>query len=165
VLAGESRVTVLRGDAGVGKSALLAYLSGRVAGWRVATAAGVESEMELAYSGLHQLCAPILDHIDRLPGPQRDALATVFGLSAGPAPDRFLVGLAVLSLFAEAPAASAAGDVGWVRCRTPCTQPGRSSGGGRGCCVPCHTASWCAGRRGGQRSARRASQRQRRAWS
>jgi AAA ATPase-like protein len=102
VLAGASRVTVLRGDAGVGKSALLAYVSGRVAGWHVVTAAGVESEMELAYSGLHQLCAPMLDHIDRLPGPQRDALATVFGLSAGPAPDRFLVGLAVLSLLAEA---------------------------------------------------------------
>ena len=102
VLAGASRVTVLRGDAGVGKSALLAYVSGRVAGWRVARALGVESEMELAYSGLHQLCAPVLDHLGRLPVPQRDALATVFGLSAGPAPDRFLVGLAVLSLLAEA---------------------------------------------------------------
>ncbi len=76
VLAGASRVTVLRGDAGVGKSALLAYVSGRVAGWRVARAVGVESEMELAYSGLHQLCAPMLDHLGRLPGPQRDALAT-----------------------------------------------------------------------------------------
>ena len=102
VLAGASRVTVLRGEPGVGKSALLAYVSGRAAGWRAVTAAGVESEMELAYSGLHQLCAPMLDHLDRLPGPQRDALATVFGLSAGPAPDRFLVGLAVLSLLAEA---------------------------------------------------------------
>ncbi len=102
VLAGASRVTVLRGEPGVGKSALLAYVSGRAAGWRAVTAAGVESEMELAYSGLHQLCAPMLDHIDRLPGPQRDALATVFGLSVGLAPDRFLVGLAVLSLLAEA---------------------------------------------------------------
>jgi DNA-binding CsgD family transcriptional regulator len=102
VLAGASRVTVLRGDAGVGKSALLGYVSGRIASWRVATAVGVESEMELAYSGLHQLCAPMLDHLDRLPVPQRDALATVFGLSAGPAPDRFLVGLAALSLVAEA---------------------------------------------------------------
>ncbi len=102
VLAGGSRVLVLRGDAGVGKSALLDYLSGQVAGWRIATVTGVESEMELAYSGLHQLCAPLLDHLDRLPGPQRDALATVFGLSAGPVPDGLMVGLATLTLVAEA---------------------------------------------------------------
>jgi DNA-binding CsgD family transcriptional regulator len=109
VLTGASRVLVLRGDAGVGKSALLGYLSDRVAGegtgkggWGVVSAAGVESEMELAYSGLHQLCAPLLDHLDELPPPQRDSLATVFGLSAGPAPDRFLVGLATLSLIAQA---------------------------------------------------------------
>jgi DNA-binding CsgD family transcriptional regulator len=100
-LAGWSRVAVLRGEAGVGKSALLSYLSGRVACWHVARAAGVESEMELAYAGLHQLCAPMLDHLDRLPAPQRDALATVFGRTAGAAPDRFLVGLATLTLFAE----------------------------------------------------------------
>ena len=92
---------MLRGEAGVGKSALLGYLSGRVAGWHVARAAGVESEMELAYAGLHQLCAPMLDHLDRLPAPQRDALATVFGRSAGPVPGRFLVGLATLTLVAE----------------------------------------------------------------
>jgi DNA-binding CsgD family transcriptional regulator len=102
VLAGRSRVLVLRGDAGVGKSALLDYLSREVAGWRVAAVAGVESEMELAYSGLHQLCAPLLDNLEKLPGPQRDALATVFGLSAGPAPDRLMVGLATLTLVAEA---------------------------------------------------------------
>ena len=100
-LAGHSRVTVLRGEAGVGKTALLGYLSDRVDDWYVATAAGVESEMELAYSGLHQLCAPMLDRLERLPVPQRDALRTVFGLSLGPAPDRFLVGLATLTLFAE----------------------------------------------------------------
>ena len=100
-LAGRGRVTVLRGEAGVGKSALLGYLSGRVAGWHVARAAGVESEMELAYAGLHQLCAPMLDNLGRLPVPQRDALATVFGRSAGAAPGRFLVGLATLTLFAE----------------------------------------------------------------
>ena len=100
-LAGRSRVTVLRGEAGVGKSALLGYLADRVDGWHVATAVGVESEMELAYAGLHQLCVPMLDQLERLPVPQRDALATVFGLSAGPAPDRFLVGLATLTLFAE----------------------------------------------------------------
>ena len=100
-LAGHSRVIVLRGEAGVGKSALLGYLSGGVAGWHVARAVGVESEMELAYAGLHQLCAPMLDHLGRLPVPQRDALETVFGRSAGAAPDRFLVGLAMLTLFAE----------------------------------------------------------------
>jgi DNA-binding CsgD family transcriptional regulator len=101
-LAGRSRVAVLRGEAGVGKSALLGYLSGQVAGWHVARAVGVESEMELAYAGLHQLCAPMLGHLGRLPAPQRAALATVFGRSAGAAPDRFLVGLATLTLFAEA---------------------------------------------------------------
>ena len=102
VLAGGSSVLVLRGDAGVGKSALLHYLSGQVAGWRIAAATGVESEMELAYSGLHQLCAPLLDHLDHLPGPQRDALATVFGLSGGPVPEGLMVGLATLTLVAEA---------------------------------------------------------------
>jgi DNA-binding CsgD family transcriptional regulator len=100
-LAGHSRTLVLRGEAGVGKSTLLGYLSDRVAGWQVARAAGVESEMELAYASLHQLCGPMLKHLDRLPAPQRDALATVFGRSAGPAPDRFLVGLATLTLVAE----------------------------------------------------------------
>jgi hypothetical protein len=100
-LAGRSRVAVLRGEAGIGKSALLGYLSDRVAGWYVATAFGIESEMELPYASLHQLCAPMLDHLDRLPVPQREALATVFGRSVGPAPDRFLVGLATLTLFAE----------------------------------------------------------------
>jgi hypothetical protein len=101
VLAGRSRVTVLCGDAGVGKTALLDYVSDRVASWHIATATGVESEMDLAFSGLHQLCAPMLDHLERLPAPQRNALATVFGRSERPAPDRFLVGLATLTLFAE----------------------------------------------------------------
>jgi len=125
VLAGGSRVLVLRGEAGVGKSALLGYLSSRIAGeagrggeWRVASAVGVESEMELAYSGLHQLCAPLLDHLDELPPPQRDALATVFGLSTGPAPDRFLVGLAALTLVAQAaerqPLACIIDDAQWL---------------------------------------------------
>src|SRR6201995_3587724 len=99
--AGRSRAAVLRGEAGVGKSALLGYVSGRLADWYVARAVGVESEMELTYAGLHQLCAPMLDHLGRLPGPQRDALATVFGRSGGAAPDRFLVGLATLTLLAE----------------------------------------------------------------
>jgi DNA-binding CsgD family transcriptional regulator len=100
-LAGRSGAVVLRGEAGVGKSTLLRYLSERVAGWHVARAEGVESEMELPYSGLHQLCAPMLTRLERLPAPQRDALATVFGRSSGPAPDRFLVGLATLTLLAE----------------------------------------------------------------
>jgi len=100
-LAGRSHAIALRGEAGVGKSALLGYLYDRVADWHVARAVGVESEMELAYAGLHQLCAPMLDRLERLPVPQRGALETVFGLGAGPAPDRFLVGLATLTLFAE----------------------------------------------------------------
>jgi hypothetical protein len=100
-LAGPSQVIVLRGDAGVGKSALLRYLSEQVAGWHVLTAVGVESEMEMAYSGLHQLCGPILDRLDLLPEPQREALGTVFGRNTGPAPDPFLVGLATLTLLAD----------------------------------------------------------------
>ena len=92
---------MLSGEAGVGKTALLDYLAGQAAGFRVARVMGVQSEMELAFAGVHQLCAPMLDHLDQLPVPQRDALRTAFGLSAGPAPERFLVGLAVLSLLAE----------------------------------------------------------------
>jgi hypothetical protein len=99
--AGRSRVLVVRGEPGVGKSALLDYLAGHAAGCRVARATGVESEMELAFAGLHQLLAPVLDRLEGLPGPQRDALRTAFGLSGGPAPDRFLVGLAVLGLVSE----------------------------------------------------------------
>jgi hypothetical protein len=102
VRAGESRALVLAGEAGVGKTALLDYVAGHAPGCRVVRATGVQSEMELAFAGLQQLCKPLLDHLDRLPGPQREALATAFGLSAGPAPDRFLVGLAVLSLLSDA---------------------------------------------------------------
>src|SRR5215468_3352662 len=102
--AGRSRVTVLRGEAGVGKSALLGYLSDRAVGWHVARAVGVESEMELAFAALHQLCAPMLDHLEDLPAPQREALAMALGLSEGSAPDRFLLGLAVLGLLSEAAA-------------------------------------------------------------
>jgi DNA-binding CsgD family transcriptional regulator/tetratricopeptide (TPR) repeat protein len=101
VRAGQSRVLVVSGEPGAGKTALLDYLAGRADGCRVERASGVESEMELAFAGLHQLCAPVLDRLDRLPGPQRDALRTAFGQSAGPAPDRFLVGLAVLGLLSE----------------------------------------------------------------
>jgi len=101
VRASDSQVLVVRGEAGIGKSALLAYLLERASGCRIARAAGIESEVELAFAGLHQLCAPFLDRIERLPGPQRDALATGFGLSPGEPPDRFMVGLAVLSLLAD----------------------------------------------------------------
>ena len=101
VRAGQSAVLVVRGEPGVGKSALLEYLVERASTCRNARAAGVESEMELPFAGLHQLCAPMLDRLDRLPAPQRDALSTAFGLSAGDPPDRFLVGLAVLSLLSE----------------------------------------------------------------
>src|SRR5262249_59249735 len=91
----------LRGEAGVGKSALLGYLATHAPGCELARATGVESEMELAYAGLQQLCAPFLDRLERLPGPQRDALGIAFGLRDGNAPDRFLVGLAVLSLLSD----------------------------------------------------------------
>jgi hypothetical protein len=101
VRGGESRVLVMRGDPGVGKTLLLDYLLSRAQGCRVARATGVQSEMELAFAGLHQLCAPMLDQADRLPVPQREALRTALGISAGPPPDRFLVGLAVLSLLSE----------------------------------------------------------------
>jgi predicted ATP-dependent serine protease len=98
---GRGRALVVRGEAGVGKSALLEYLAGTAEGMRVARAAGVESEMELAFAGLHLLCGPLLDRLERLPAPQRDALGAAFGLREGAAPDRFLVGLAVLTLLAE----------------------------------------------------------------
>jgi DNA-binding CsgD family transcriptional regulator len=98
---GESRTVVLRGEAGVGKTALLDYAIGSAQDFRVLRSVGVESEMELAFASLHQLCAPILDRRDTLPGPQREALEVAFGLDSGPAPDRLLVGLATLSLLAE----------------------------------------------------------------
>src|SRR3954463_408622 len=101
VRAGEGRALVIRGDPGVGKTALLEYVVERATGCRVAQAAGVQAEMELAFAGLHQLCAPMLDRLERLPDPQRDALGSAFGMAAGRAPDRFLVGLAVLTLLAE----------------------------------------------------------------
>ncbi|WP_416982622.1 ATP-binding protein [Streptomyces sp. T028] len=102
VRAGRSGVVVLRGEAGIGKTELLRYLRDRATGCRTLKVDGVQSEMELSYAGLHQLCAPLLDGLDGLPEPQRDALGTAFGLRAGPAPDRFLVGLATLSLLADA---------------------------------------------------------------
>jgi DNA-binding NarL/FixJ family response regulator len=99
---GEGRTLAVRGEAGIGKTALLEYLVRSASDLTVLRAVGVESEIELAYAGLHQVCASLLDRLDRLPTPQRQALEVAYGLSAGEAPDRFLVGLAVLSLLSEA---------------------------------------------------------------
>ncbi|MET8824640.1 AAA family ATPase [Streptomyces sp. NPDC004610] len=110
VRAGESRVLVLRGEPGIGKTALLDELADRAApGVRVLRIAGVQSEMELAFAGLHQLSAPLLDRLESLPVPQREALRVAFGLSEGPPPDRFLIGLAVLGLLSEPPGDQDAG--------------------------------------------------------
>jgi DNA-binding CsgD family transcriptional regulator len=100
--AGRSGVRVLRGEAGIGKTTLLDYLAGEASGCRVVRTAGIDSEMELAYAGLHQFCTPMLGGLERLPAPQRDALGVAFGLQSGAAPDRFMVGLAVLGLLSEA---------------------------------------------------------------
>jgi DNA-binding CsgD family transcriptional regulator len=102
--AGQSGVLLVRGEAGVGKTALLEYAVGSASAsdFEVVRTAGVESEMELAFAALHQLCAPLLEWLERLPGPQRGALRTTFALSEGAVPDRFLVGLATLSLLSEA---------------------------------------------------------------
>jgi DNA-binding CsgD family transcriptional regulator len=116
--AGSSAVLVVRGEPGIGKTALLDYAAGRALGFRVVRAWGVESEMELAFAGLHQLCVPMLGRLDQLPGPQRDALAVAFGMREGQAPDRFLVGLAVLSLLAataeDQPLACLVDDAQWL---------------------------------------------------
>ena len=98
---GESQVLVVRGEPGAGKTALLEHVVGQEHSCQVARAAGVQSETELAFAGLHQLCAPMLGRAERLPLPQQDALRTAFGLVAGPPPDRFIVGLAVLNLLSE----------------------------------------------------------------
>ncbi len=102
VAVGQSSVQVLRGEAGVGKTALLEFVAERAAGCRIVRVVGVQSEMELAYAGLHQLCAAMLDRVAGLPGPQRDALRVAFGLQDDGPPDHFVVALAVLSLLSEA---------------------------------------------------------------
>jgi DNA-binding CsgD family transcriptional regulator/tetratricopeptide (TPR) repeat protein len=99
---GNSQILVIRGEAGVGKTALLAYVAEQAATFRTTQVAGVESDMELAFAGLQQLCAPLLNHLDELPEPQREALNVAFGRGVGATPDRFLVGLAVLSLMSAA---------------------------------------------------------------
>ena len=102
VKSGNCQVLVLRGEAGVGKTALLEYVAEQASGFRCVQVAGVQSDMELAFAGLQQLCAPLMAHADDLPEPQREALNVAFGRGVGPTPDRFLVGLAVLSLMAAA---------------------------------------------------------------
>jgi DNA-binding CsgD family transcriptional regulator len=115
---GRSAVLVLRGEAGIGKSALLEYAAQRGEGFRILRAVGAEWEMELPYAGLHQLCAELLDEREQLPPPQRDAVATAFGLSSGTRPDRFMLGLAVLSLLSNAaekqPLVCVVDDVQWL---------------------------------------------------
>jgi DNA-binding CsgD family transcriptional regulator len=116
--AGTSGVLVLRGEAGVGKTALLEHVIESASDFVVVRAVGVESEMELTYAALQHLCAPLLDRVDRIPIPQRGALETTFGLRDGPVPDPFLVGLATLSLFSEAaqarPLLCAIDDTQWL---------------------------------------------------
>src|ERR671918_2251930 len=99
---GESAILVIRGEAGIGKTALLRYAARQASGFRVAQVTGVEAEMELPFAGIHQLCAPVLDELDALPRPQQDALNVALGLASGDVPDRFLVGLAVLGLLSAA---------------------------------------------------------------
>jgi len=118
VRSGRSRVLVVRGEAGIGKTALLEYLAGLMGEGRVVRTSGVESEMELAYAGLHQFCGSMLAALQWLPGPQREALEVAFGLRAGEAPDRLMVGLAVLGLVSEAadnePLVCLVDDVQWL---------------------------------------------------
>src|SRR4051795_7106595 len=116
--AGQSAVLVVRGEAGVGKTALLHHCARQASGFRVAQIAGVEAEMELPFAGLHLLCTPMLGRLDALPEPQRDALCVALGLSSGEAPDRFLVALAVLSLLSavaeERPLLCLVDDAQWL---------------------------------------------------
>jgi hypothetical protein len=116
--AGRSQVLVVRGQAGIGTSALLQFVLERATGCRVTRAAGVESETELPSGGPHQLCQPFLDRRGTLPGPQQDALGTAFGLRSGHAPDRHLLGLAALTLFAgvadERPPVRVVDDAQWL---------------------------------------------------
>src|SRR5271170_6019929 len=116
--AGQSRVLVVHGEPGIGKSELIEYLAGRATGCQVVRVAGVQSEMELAFAGLHQVCSSMLVHLEGLPGPQQDALRAALGIDAGQAPDLFLVGLAVLGLVSEAagerPVVCLVDDVQWL---------------------------------------------------
>ena len=118
VHSGQSAVLVLRGEPGIGKTALLRHLIGQAPGFRVARGSGVESEMELAFAGLHQLCGPLLSGLGSLPEPQRRGLSVAFGMDAGGSPDRFLVAVATLSLLAgaagERPVLCVVDDAQWL---------------------------------------------------
>ena len=118
VRAGHSAALVLRGEAGVGKTALLRYVAEQASDFRAAQIAGVEAEMELPFAGIHQLCAPVLDRLDALPAPQREALRVALGLAAGNPPDRFLISLAALSLLSavaeERPLLCVVDDAQWL---------------------------------------------------
>ena len=98
---GKSRSLVIRGDAGIGKTALVNYATDAAVGFEIARAVGIESEMQLPFAGLHQVCRRMFERIDRLPAPQADALRIAFGMQSGDSADRFLVGLAVLSLLSD----------------------------------------------------------------
>src|SRR3954453_12352880 len=115
---GESEALVIRGEAGIGKTALLRYTARQASGFQVAQLTGVEAEMELPFAGVHQIWATLPDHLDALPAPQRNALSVALGLVAGDVPDRFLVGLAVLSLLsavaAERPLLCLVEDAQWL---------------------------------------------------
>ena len=115
---GRSAVLVVRGEAGVGKTALLRYAARRASGFRLAEIAGIEAEMELPFAGLHQLCAPMLEGLDAIPDHQKAALGVALGLSAGETPDRFLVALAALGLLTSSaekePLLCLADDVQWL---------------------------------------------------
>ena len=116
--AGEGSALVIHGEAGIGKTALLEYAAEKAENFRVERASGVEWEMDLAFAGLHQLCTQMLDRLDRLPDPQRTAVETAFGLSGGSPPDRFLVGLATLTLLSavadERPLLCLVDDTQWI---------------------------------------------------
>ena len=136
---GHGGVLVLRGEAGVGKTALLEYAVESAREFRIARTVGVEAEMELPFAAVQQLCSPFVELLGRLPQPQQDALGVAFGLTAGPAPNQFLVGLAVLDLLAEAaeeqPLACVVDDAQWLdagsaRARAAgITRPGGSRAG------------------------------------
>src|SRR5258708_23152585 len=131
VRSGQSAVLVVQGEPGIGKTELLRHLIAEASGFRVVRVAGVESEMELPYAGLHQLCAPMLGRLGSLAEPQRRGLSVAFGLASGDSPDRFLVALAALSLLAEAaqerPMLCVVDDAQWL---DPASAQGLGCGGG-----------------------------------
>src|ERR1700750_778086 len=133
---GESEVLVIRGEAGIGQTAMLRYTARKASGFRVAEVSGVEAEMELPFAATHQLCATMLDRLDALPGPQQDALRVALGLAAGEVPARFWVGLAVLSLLAavaeERPLLCLVEDAQWLDAAPSPRLGGVSRGGGGG---------------------------------